>query len=29
MRAAVYAGTRNVYKDMIPSMKSLLIHSNV
>ena len=29
MRAAVYAGTRNVYQDMIPSMKSLLIHSNV
>ena len=25
MRAAVYAGTRNVYQDMIPSMKSLLI----
>ena len=29
MRAAVYCGTRNVYYDMIPSMKSLLIHSNV
>lgn len=29
MKAAVYAGTRNVYQDMIPSMKSLLIHSNV
>lgn len=29
MRAAVYCGTRNVYEDMIPSMKSLLIHSNV
>ena len=29
MRAAVYAGTRNVYQDMIPSMRSLLIHSNV
>ena len=29
MRAAVYCGTRNVYQDMIPSMKSLLIHSNV
>ena len=29
MKAAVYAGTRNVYKDMIPSMKSLLIHSDV
>ena len=29
MRAAVYAGTRNVYQDMIPSMRSLLVHSNV
>lgn len=29
MKAAVYCGTRNVYQDMIPSMKSLLIHSNV
>ena len=29
MRAAVYCGTRNVYQDMIPSMKSLLIHSDV
>ena len=29
MRAAVYCGTRNIYQDMIPSMKSLLIHSNV
>lgn len=29
MKTAVYAGTRNVYKDMIPSMKSLLIHSDV
>ena len=29
MKAAVYCGTRNVYEDMIPSMKSLLIHSNV
>ena len=29
MKAAVYAGTRNVYQDMIPSMKSLLIHSDV
>ena len=29
MKAAVYAGTRNVYEDMIPSMKSLLIHSDV
>lgn len=29
MRAAVYSGTRNVYQDMLPSMKSLLEHSNV
>lgn len=29
MRAAVYAGTRNVYKNMIPAMKSLLCNSNV
>ena len=29
MRAAVYAGTRNIYADMIPSMKSLLMYSNV
>ena len=29
MKAAVYAGTKNVYQDMIPSMKSLLIHSDV
>lgn len=29
MKAAVYSGTRNIYKDMIPSMKSLLIHSDV
>lgn len=29
MKAAVYAGTRNVYQDMIPSMKSLLIHSDI
>ncbi len=29
MRAAVYCGSCNVYLDMIPSMKSLLIHSNV
>ena len=29
MKAAVYCGTRNVYDDMIPSMKSLLIHSDV
>ena len=29
MRAAVYCGTRNLYKDMITAAKSLLIHSNV
>ena len=29
MKAAVYCGTQNVYQDMIPSMKSLLIHSDV
>ena len=29
MKAAVYCGTRNIYQDMIPSMKSLLIHSDV
>lgn len=29
MKAAVYQGTRNIYQDMIPSMKSLLIHSDV
>ena len=29
MKAAVYSGTRNVYQDMIPSMKSLLEHSDV
>lgn len=29
MRAAVYAGTRNIYQSMIPSMKSLLKYSNV
>ena len=29
MRAAVYAGTRNIYQNMIPSMKSLLKYSNV
>lgn len=29
MKAAVYCGTKNVYQDMIPSMKSLLIHSDV
>lgn len=29
MKAAVYAGTRNLYYDMIPGVKSLLAHSNV
>ena len=29
MKVAVYAGTRNIYKDMLPSVKSLLIHSDV
>ena len=29
MKAAVYAGTKNVYEQMIPSMQSLLIHSDV
>ena len=29
MKAAVYAGTRNVYEDMLPSIKSLLINSDV
>ena len=29
MKAAVYAGTKNVYEQMIPSMQSLLMHSNV
>ena len=29
MKAAVYCGTRNIYKHMIPSMKSLLKYSNV
>lgn len=28
-KVAVYCGTRNVYQDMIPSMRSLLIHSDV
>jgi len=28
-RSAVYAGTRNYYLDMIPSAKSLLVHSDV
>ena len=29
MKQAVYCGTRNVYADMIPSVKSLLINSDV
>ena len=29
MRAAVYAGTRNLYQNMLTAAKSLLIHSNV
>lgn len=29
MRAAIYSGTRNIYEKMLPSMKSLLMHSNV
>ena len=29
MKAAVYCGTRNIYKDMIPSANSLLVHSDV
>jgi len=29
MRAAVYCGTRNLYKNMVIAAKSLLIHSNV
>ena len=29
MKAAVYCGTRNVYADMMPAMKSLLINSDV
>lgn len=29
MKAAVYAGTRNLYSDMIPAVKSLLINSDV
>ena len=29
MRAAVYAGTKNLYQDMVTAAKSLLIHSNV
>ena len=29
MKAAVYAGTRNVYNRMLSPAKSLLMHSNV
>lgn len=29
MKAAVYAGTRNLYLDMLPALNSLLIHSDV
>lgn len=29
MKTAVYMGTRNIYRDMIPSLKSLLVHSDV
>lgn len=29
MKVAVYCGTRNLYKDMIPAANSLLIHSDV
>ncbi len=29
MRSAVYMGTRNIYKDMTPSLKSLLLHTDV
>lgn len=29
MKAAVYGATRNVYEDVIPSIKSLLLHSDV
>lgn len=29
MKVAVYAGTRNIYSDMVPAAKSLLIHSDV
>ena len=28
-KIAVYAGTRNIYQDMVPAAKSLLIHSDV
>lgn len=29
MKAAIYGATRNVYEDVIPSIKSLLLHSDV
>lgn len=29
MKAAVYCGTRNLYRQMITAAKSLLIHSDV
>ena len=29
LRVAAYCGTRNLYKDMIPAIKSLLVNSNV
>ena len=29
MKSAVYMGTRNIYKDMTPSLKSLLLHTDV
>lgn len=29
MKIAVYTGTRNIYQNMLPSIKSLLIHSDV
>lgn len=29
LRVAAYCGTRNLYKDMVPAFKSLLINSNV
>lgn len=29
MKIAIYSGTKNVYKNMIPSMKSLLLYSDV
>ena len=29
IKAAVYSGTRNIYEKLLPSAKSLLMHSNV